>query len=358
MGRCVRSTQSFAQRSTLHAPRLFALRFITLNQEKTMPEKIKNAINQLNFNLAEFTFHLTAKEAMWLPEYKGSALRGGFGNVFKKVCCVVPGQKYCNHCQLNTACAYAYIFETPQTQNCNAPIQSTNLPHPFVILPPLATKEVIESGEKLSFKLTLIGKGIDFLPYFIYAFDELGRTGLGRNRGQYVLEKVTENRKDNEIYTHTTQTLTGDFQTISFPDLCKSNGQLKADELTLQFLTPTRILFHNQLAIDLKFDILIRNLLRRASLLAQVHCGNNWDLDYKQILEFATNRVRLIRNGLSWQDWERYSRRQEQRHKLGGFVGKVAYKGDIEMFLPLIRLGEFIHLGKGTSFGMGRFFVG
>jgi len=41
--------------------------------------------------------------------------------------------------------------------------------------------------------------------------------------------------------------------------------------------------------------------------------------------------------------------------KMGGFVGDISFKGDLEKFLPFIILGEYIHVGKGTSFGLGKY---
>ena len=40
---------------------------------------------------------------------------------------------------------------------------------------------------------------------------------------------------------------------------------------------------------------------------------------------------------------------------MGGFVGDISFKGDLEKFLPFIALGEYIHLGKGTSFELGKY---
>ena len=39
---------------------------------------------------------------------------------------------------------------------------------------------------------------------------------------------------------------------------------------------------------------------------------------------------------------------------MGGMVGNVTYSGDLAEFLPLIRFCEKTHLGKQTSFGLGK----
>lgn len=41
---------------------------------------------------------------------------------------------------------------------------------------------------------------------------------------------------------------------------------------------------------------------------------------------------------------------------MGGFVGTIEYAGEeIQEFIPLIIAGEILHIGTGTSFGLGRY---
>jgi len=41
--------------------------------------------------------------------------------------------------------------------------------------------------------------------------------------------------------------------------------------------------------------------------------------------------------------------------KMGGFVGEVDFREDISDFVALLKLGEKVHVGKATGFGLGRY---
>ena len=58
---------------------------------------------------------------------------------------------------------------------------------------------------------------------------------------------------------------------------------------------------------------------------------------------------------LHWHDLPRYSSRQKTRMKLGGFMGKIFFSGSLLPFEEaLLSAAELFHLGKNTSFGLGR----
>jgi len=235
-------------------------------------------------------------------------------------------------------------------------------PHPFIITPPLEEKRDYQMGETLSFELTLIGKSIDYLPYFIYTFDELGRMGIGKGKGKYQLEEVRasqigERSKDKGergeiIYSGKEKVLHGNYRAICIGDL--SSFDLSPSILHLTFLTPTRLKFDGRLSPTLEFHILFRNLLRRISLLSYFHCGEELKLDFKGIIE-NSKAVRVQKENLSWFDWERYSNRQETKMMMGGFIGSITFEGNLKEFMPFLHLGEYIHVGKGTSFGLGKY---
>src|SRR4030042_6117797 len=142
-----------------------------------------------HFQFAPFQFLLKALDTINLPAYKGSTFRGAFGHSFKKVVCV-NRERICNSCLLKDKCVYSYVFETPPPPDTSKMRKYPFAPHPFIITPPLEEKKVYRGGETLCFELTLIGKSIDYIPYFIYTFDELGRIGIGKGKGKYQLDEV------------------------------------------------------------------------------------------------------------------------------------------------------------------------
>jgi len=299
-----------------------------------------------------FNFHLNPVEEIILPNFKGSTLRGGFGNAFKRVVCALKKSE-CHDCLLKEKCIYAYVFETIPPPDTKYMRKYPSAPHPFIIEPPLEDKQVYDSNEDIVFRLILIGRAIDYLPYFIYTFDELGKRGIGRRKGKYRLKEVLSDGK--VVYDHTRnikRSFPPSYINIQF-DAYQQSGQ--HEEIDIRFITPTRVVYNGRLTIDLEFHILIRHLLRRVALLSYFHCAcDPDDLDFKTILNDAS-KVRVVERALTWYDWERYSFRKKRRMKLGGFIGSIRFCGNIRPFIPLLKAGEIVHVGKATAFGLGKY---
>ena len=52
------------------------------------------------------------------------------------------------------------------------------------------------------------------------------------------------------------------------------------------------------------------------------------------------------------------SGRQHQHIEMGGLVGEVEYEADAEewrRYWPLLAAGEWVHVGKGTVMGLGKY---
>ena len=58
---------------------------------------------------------------------------------------------------------------------------------------------------------------------------------------------------------------------------------------------------------------------------------------------------------MRWQDWSRISWRQQVRMQIGGFVGSATYAPPPPELLPYLIWGEIRHLGKSSTFGLGKY---
>jgi hypothetical protein len=309
-----------------------------------------------HFRVGKFTLRLRALSDLHLPAYKGSTLRGGFGQALKQVTCALKRQDS-RQCLLSDRCVYVYLFETPPPADAEIMRLYPSAPHPFVIEPPLGTSEVIQRGALLEFGLIIIGKAIDYLPYFIYAFKFLGDRGIGKRQGKFILESVfAASQKGNMlVYESEEESLRRPPLFLTWEDVEGVCKQLeKVNDLSFQFITPTRIKFEGHLVSEPEFHHLMRSLLRRLSTLSYFHCGQKLDLDFQGLIERSRN-ISRVHSSVHWHDWDRYSNRQKQKMTLGGFVGEVSYHGEFAEFLPLLAWGRVFHIGKAGSFGLGRF---
>ena len=302
---------------------------------------------------AQYNFFCSFENETILPGFKGSTFRGTFGHALKKVICAQKFQE-CNSCLLWNQCLYPLIFETPNVGKPPDSARFAAVPHPFVIQPPMTNRTRFSEGDDFNFNLLLFGEINKNLPYFIYTFDQMGKIGVGKKvegyRGFFKLKEIHhENRpiyssKDNKLNMH------------DLPETLKiENIKSETDKTRIRvfFDTPLRFKNENHLSEELPFHRLIRLILRRISSLMITYGNGEPDMDYKGIVRRAQN-IRTLESTLKWYDWRRYSNRQEQDMNFGGLIGSVMYEGDMNEFLPLIQFSEKVHIGKQTTFGLGK----
>ena len=103
--------------------------------------------------------------------------------------------------------------------------------------------------------LVLVGRALDYLPYFIYAFEEMGQRGLGAGRGKAALQRVIalgpEPSDDRCIYQTGTGQLEQDYPVgVGVPDTAAVGTQLR---LRLRLHTPLRLKNEGAILASLTF---------------------------------------------------------------------------------------------------------
>ena len=304
--------------------------------------------------LCEYLVVIRAVEELNIPQHAGSALRGVFGRALRKLACET-GLPDCKSCELKARCLYCYIFETlPAAGQSYGRFSSP--PNPYLFYPVNTKEHTILPGEVYSFVISLIGRANKYLPHIVTALIEMGNIGLFKGRGRYELTEIHSlglDGKKTEIYSVSDKTIRPAGKAISieaFADMKKEQ-----DGVALVFETPARIKADGDLAVGLPFRLIMERLYERAILLDYFHCGGSGEKDENYFGNIDT--VEILENRLTWFDPERISFRSKQKIRIGGHLGRISYSGPVGKCLPLLKFGEHLHIGKGTTIGLGKYRV-
>ena len=300
--------------------------------------------------LARYRLTFQAMTPVRLPAYAGSAWRGVFGRSLKRLVCV-SREPVCTTCLLYRSCVYPYVFETPPDPAVGKLRKYTTAPHPFVLIPGAGGTQ--PAGAALQLGITLFGHGNRYLPYVLHALDQAGQRGIGTQQGRLLLRRVEQAQSADagwrEIYVPG-EPLTPQAPSVLAVPPCP-------ERLKLVLETPLRLKIegHHLTPELFRYGVLFSQLLRRISLLTAFHTGTPLETDFAGLTRAARN-IELESSELYWHDWTRYSTRQDTLLQMGGLVGWIRLAGaELVPFWPYLWLGQWTHVGKGTSMGLGKY---
>ena len=325
-----------------------------------------------NLRIGLFRFAIAPVQPLEVPAVnKGNMLRGGFGHAFRRLCCV-PQCKDAKTCPMATSCPYKAVFEPSPPPGADRLSKNQDIPRPFVFRAPQTQQTRFEPGQRFEFGLVLVGRAVDFLPYFVLSFRELAAEGQGLNRAKCNLERVEEikslpngtgvqGRQAEVIYTaedqlfRTTDVVSGDeWIKNRLHKVSAREGDGAVQRLTIRFLTPTFLRADGEVIHRPEFHHVFKRLRDRINALSTFFGDGPLDADFPELGRRA-EKVRTVACDVKWVERYRTSSKTRQRHELSGFVGGASYEGDLTEFLPWFTMGELIHIGKHTAWGMGQY---
>lgn len=307
------------------------------------------------YPLTRYRFEFAVTTPLRLPEYAGSTLRGVFGRALRQLSCVTHG-KDCRGCLLQRNCPYPAVFEPPRPESASLN-NITTVPVPYVIEPPAWGIRDYAPGEMLSFGFTLIGNARHHLPLCVMSWQRAFARGVGTGGGTAELLSVSTVDEDINGQEAATLIYLPGHALTDHPQQVQLPAEAPLEQITLQFETPLR-LQHDGHALPpakLSARALLMALVRRASLLAEIHGGHSLYSanEFSSMAEIA-NQIESKHN-LTWRDWTRHSSRQQRTMQLGGCVGDWQLSGNLAPFRAVLHLGSWLHVGKEASFGLGKY---
>ncbi len=319
-------------------------------------------------------------EDFFIPELKGSTLRGMFKTSLRRVCCALR-QGRCAECVLAGKCAYALLTEHRTETGENTVL-------PYTISNADMEVEADGRGKRFAFDFLLVGSAVAYFPYVVYSFSQWSKLDVGRfqplvsdgelsrlgppkrwpraarPRGRLRLDRVKQDAGDEPKEVCSTDGF------LTEPDvgvlMVGADPSGDAHRVEIEFLSPTRIM--RKSAVDggrkkktligpeyFEFGLFFRALLTRFSGL--YHYFGDGDEGFGRSawerLEEDVGAVEMEENGLTLEKVRRYRGNMTKWTHLDGFVGRVVFKNVSGALIPWIKAGEVLQIGKFPTMGFG-----
>ena len=335
------------------------------------------------FQVHQLRVHCEVQTPIRLNEHKGSAIRGALfyalrGSPDPRAAwsgfCANKGAASCTVCPVNAVCPVMRLVSTLDEEG----VHGHQAPRPYVINPPLEEQTAYAPGERFIFDLLLAGDAADLFPYVVLALDRLAYEGLGArvdggdpqgfrkplgSGARRGTARVTRIDAINPLTGETGPVLRPNSRTVNVPSLPVTHADVLAaaerlptsGDLTVHFITPMRLVDHEQLVKTPYFRPLLHRLIERLKSLAENFGGGPAPYDIRALRDLADG-VALIENHTRWLDLHGYSTRLSRQQVIGGLAGRAVYRAaDWTPFRPWLVWGTILHAGKNAVKGDGWF---
>lgn len=308
----------------------------------------------------------------WLvPESQSQAalLRGAIFHALTRQCCpydrsqLKEGQD-CAGCN----CLRRLFFEPPFP--AGYPHAAKYAPHvaPYVILSN-ARHGFWNPGETWEWQLTVVGRTNELMPQLLEAL-RFAAPLTGEVPGAWELLRVEEynplnlQAEDGSIARNswTAEQPAADFKPrfpLSHTDVQAAQQPLEL--LRIHLLTPLELYQKKEKIWQPKPYFFLQRLYERISLLGQLFCDAPWDQQL-EVPDLAKEwQADFELDTTSWR--KSITGRQSlpnlhQDFTVTGIQGSITWRGEgLHSVLPLLFIGQYLHLGKKTVFGQGLYVV-
>ncbi len=301
-----------------------------------------------NFTLSRFKFTIQLNKSGILPPYKGSVIRGALGHALRDIACKRKTTS-CQGCEHISSCLFVKLFKPDQKKGMSIPAS-------YMIDPPALKKTDFLAGYELCFYLTLFGWADQYINTWINAVKLCGeKYGLGAGRIPFILKHVEcIPFNDNPVIIYNESGFTGSVSNITFAQLNDQYPPVSGITMSasVRMLTPFKIKHQGSVTGSITGSIFIGALLQRLNAISRFYQDEIFPLyEYSHFAEHVLSEC----HALKWVTLERRSINHPAHINLGGLTGSFILNNLSAELIPLLKLGEFVHAGKNTVYGCGKY---
>ena len=346
---------------------------------------------------------MEATEEIALERLPGSSVRGALFEALLRRFCMNPEARTCAECALNPTCPVAGLVAPLRDEHP----RGRDTPRPFVIAVETGrTREAqggapdaagdggrverdagtalserrLAAGEEFTLAVTLFGRAIAYFPYVALSLPVIERVGIGRplraHRGQRGRPRVARIEALQPFSGERESLYRGEGEAARAPTLlitpemvAARAAELPTDRLTVDFVTPTRLIAEGRLLRRPEMRALALRLVERLEALEQAYGSTRGAVgadeaeddqaahtrrrERYRAFERLAQGVRVARDETRWVEATSHSARQQRSLPIGGFVGEVTFEGELGGLRELLAWGEVAHAGKNAVKGDG-----
>jgi hypothetical protein len=293
-----------------------------------------------------FRVHLQSRSHGRLPEHKNSMLRGILAREFRSNVC--HNMKIsCRDCPFLDSCQYSALFESPKT-SAAVLNHGQSVPHPYLISCDSRSVD-FAPGDSLMFDFLLFGDDVEkYIPQLFMVFQNISSYPLGKDQMRFELDRVEQETPDKSF-------IVMNDEGIARPEVAPWTFHVpeRYDKLFIQFASPFRSQKEGKLVREFVPEVFFEQVRRRFTQLQMLYSGEQEVPELPELPDMNTVRV----HHSNWKDIPRYSSTHRRKMMLGGVIASfhMERSDELDAWLPYLFFGEKYHVGKATTFGLGKY---
>lgn len=298
-----------------------------------------NVWEQLQWREYRLTYQ--AITPIHLPAFTGSMWHGALGHALRESVCCQQRPHHADDLYQRWFKPQANVSVAPQA------LKVRNPPVPYIFRVSFDHAKTYQPNACFSVNFLLLQASDEDFTDLLTVFRHIGKKGLGKKQGKARLLRVEQCFAEQSVLLYAND-LCFLPTALSMPSL-----PICPEQAVLRFITPLQLSDPHK---PLNAERLLMGLIRRISLLHQCYAPNDLALDFFALKQCAQS-IEMITD-LQQVHWQRYSSRQKKSHPLSGYVGTIILTGEyLSVFWDYLYWGQWLHLGKQTSMGLGRYFL-
>lgn len=274
------------------------------------------------------------------------ALGGCYAGLCRCAACPIPDSD-CHACSLSLTCDWHRVFGQALSVDPEALRRHQKPPLPFVFSFPLPG-EAPESSGILVCGLVVIGCAVSSLGMLLDGFKRFLSDNAGHGRAELV-QLFSRDYQGTAIPLVRGEQPSADenLTVLSLRGIMESHAW-NSRQIVINLLAPLKLRVDDHQVRQFAFGPFARALLRRVSSLVYYYEKCEPENDFKSLSRQA-DQVTCTTDAFG------YDSSPGGMKKLSGIVGRGCFTGDFNELMPFLVAGTYLHVGKHSAFGLGRF---